>query len=126
MLIRSDKEKAKQDSSGFQDILMTANETFAYTRGSKEEIYIRKYDNGDYKKTIKMPHSLVFFSYTPDGNQLVALVGVVSFIVIVKAGFIHANFVCRFFISKKISRQCKDLLDFPIFELGTDFDKLWF
>eukprot|EP00111_Clytia_hemisphaerica_P016128 TCONS_00047711-protein len=44
VLMRSEKEKAKQDPTGFQDIMMTANETFAYTRGNKEEIYIRKYD----------------------------------------------------------------------------------
>lgn len=66
-------EKAKENSTGFQDVIETANTSYAYTRGSTTKILVRSYTDKKYEKTLKIPDPLVVFCYHPDGRQIVAI-----------------------------------------------------
>lgn len=73
MLTRKITEKAEDNSSGFTNIVGAGNEVFAYTRGKNTEFTIGSYSKDNFRKTVKPPHPLVMFSFTPDGERIVVL-----------------------------------------------------
>ena len=69
------EEKAKENSTGFSDIVSVSNEYFAYTRGKDTEFIVREIsqDKKKKKKPVKSPDPFVMYCFTPDGCEIVAI-----------------------------------------------------
>ena len=66
-------ETSVENSSGYYDKICGAGNLYAYTRGNVKELTIRKPDDQDYFKKLKVPYGLMHFQFDENGTKLIAL-----------------------------------------------------